>query len=133
MSMSPIDHEVTGDHLVSDQDRVAQAAQQSASIAHRLVDCSHPVTPQITVPFVPEVGQFLSQLQAARAEHHSVAQKLGFFFRTPPQHWTHSVNESLIKKNSQVRTLVGWILGFGHDPGCDGSGSTDNRAYSGTV
>lgn len=89
-----------GGQLTSDPERVADAAERSRDLAHRLADTPPPNTPLFSVPFVPEVAQFLSQLQASRASHHAAARSLGFFFRTPPRPSPISTTASLTRSSA---------------------------------
>lgn len=107
-----------GGQLTSDPKRVADAAERSRDLAHRLADTPPPNTPMFSVPFVPEVAQFLSQLQASRASHHAAARSLGFFFQdatTALTDFNHRVADSEQRSGAELSGLGGFASAGDHE------------------
>ena len=74
--------------------------------------------PNVSVPFVPEVTQFLSQLQASRASHHAAARSLGFFFQdatTALTDFNHRVADSEQRSGAELSGLGGFASAGDHE------------------
>ena len=69
-----------GGQLIAEEEQVTGAAHSARSVAEKLAATTPPHTPQISLPFLPELGQFLSALQQARSRHHEATQQLARFY-----------------------------------------------------
>lgn len=72
---------VHGGEFFAEFEGVRRAAERADQLGKILVATPPPSTPKVSLPFLPELGEFLEALGQARQRHHAASQRVGSFYQ----------------------------------------------------